>query len=59
MTWGKIALWSTSWRREQLIHAVLGDPDVIAAEVERHTGASADELVNMITERNLSSMSLP
>jgi DNA-binding GntR family transcriptional regulator len=41
---------------ERLIHAILGgDPDVIAAEVERHTGASADELLSMITERDLGS----
>lgn len=38
---------------ERLIDAILsGDPGVIEAEVERHTRASADELIRMITERN-------
>ncbi|MFJ8533933.1 GntR family transcriptional regulator [Streptomyces sp. NPDC093591] len=37
---------------ERLIDAILGgDPDTIAAEVERHTRASADELLEMIAER--------
>ena len=43
---------------EQLIRAIFsGDPGVIEAEVERHTRASADELINMIAERDLSGMS--
>jgi DNA-binding GntR family transcriptional regulator len=38
---------------ERLIDAIFtGDPGVIEAEVERHTRASADELIKMITERN-------
>ncbi|TLS43248.1 GntR family transcriptional regulator [Streptomyces montanus] len=37
---------------ERLIDAILGgDPAVIQAEVERHTRASADELIEMIAER--------
>ncbi|QOV36869.1 GntR family transcriptional regulator [Streptomyces ferrugineus] len=37
---------------ERLIDAILGgDPDAIAAEVERHTRASADELLEMLAER--------
>ncbi|MBV8432319.1 MAG: GntR family transcriptional regulator [Solirubrobacterales bacterium] len=38
---------------ERLIDAIFsGDPDVIEAEVERHTKASADELIRMIAERD-------
>jgi DNA-binding FadR family transcriptional regulator len=38
---------------ERLIDAIFsGDPGVIEAEVERHTRASANELIKMITERN-------
>lgn len=37
---------------QRLIEAVLGgDPKTIEAEVERHTRASADELIEMIAER--------
>ncbi|MER5209739.1 GntR family transcriptional regulator [Streptomyces sp. NPDC002838] len=37
---------------ERLIDAILGgDPETIDAEVERHTRASADELIEMIAER--------
>jgi hypothetical protein len=37
---------------ERLIDAILGgDPDAIAAEVERHAQASADYLLEMIAER--------
>ncbi|KUO16513.1 GntR family transcriptional regulator [Streptomyces dysideae] len=37
---------------ERLIDAILdGDPRLIEAEVERHTRASADELIEMIIER--------
>jgi DNA-binding GntR family transcriptional regulator len=38
---------------ERLIDAIFsGDPGVIEAEVDRHTRASADELIKMITERD-------
>lgn len=38
---------------ERLIDAILGeDPGVIEAEVERHTRASADELIKIVTERD-------
>jgi len=38
---------------ERLIEAIFGaDPGAIEAEVERHTRASADELLNMIAERD-------
>lgn len=38
---------------ERLIEAILGgDPAAIEAEVERHTKASADELLDMLAERN-------
>ncbi|CAL9336538.1 hypothetical protein SUDANB6_00180 [Streptomyces sp. enrichment culture] len=37
---------------ERLVDAILGgDPGAIAAEVERHTRASADELLEMLAER--------
>jgi DNA-binding FadR family transcriptional regulator len=37
---------------ERLIDAIFsGDPDVIEAEVERHTRASADELIKMLADR--------
>jgi DNA-binding GntR family transcriptional regulator len=40
---------------ERLIDAILsGDPGVIEAEVERHTKWSADELIDMITDRDRS-----
>lgn len=40
---------------ERLIEAIFGaDPGAIEAEVERHTRASADELLNMIAERDRS-----
>jgi DNA-binding GntR family transcriptional regulator len=40
---------------ERLIDAIFsGDPGGIEAEVERHTGASADELIKMIAERHRS-----
>ena len=38
---------------ERLIDAIFsGDPRVIEAEVERHTRASADELIKIVTERD-------
>jgi DNA-binding GntR family transcriptional regulator len=38
---------------ERLIDAIFsGDPGVIEAEVERHTRASADELIKIVTERD-------
>ena len=38
---------------ERLIDAIFsGDPDVIEAEVEWHTRASADELIKMLPDRN-------
>ena len=43
---------------ERLIDAIFGDdPDVIEAEVERHTKESADELIRMIAERDRSGAS--
>jgi DNA-binding GntR family transcriptional regulator len=40
---------------ERLIDAILGgDPQTIEAEVERHTRASADELIEMLEERRRS-----
>ena len=40
---------------ERLIEAIFsGDPGAIEAEVERHTRASADELIKMIAERDRS-----
>jgi DNA-binding GntR family transcriptional regulator len=43
---------------ERLIDAIFsGDPDVIEAEVEWHTRASADELIKMLAERHRSSTS--
>jgi DNA-binding GntR family transcriptional regulator len=39
---------------ERLIDAICsGDPGVIETEVERHTRASADELIKIVTERDL------
>ena len=43
---------------ERLIDAIFGDdPGVIEAEVERHTKASADELIKLIAERDRSGTS--
>jgi DNA-binding GntR family transcriptional regulator len=40
----------------RLIDAICsGDPDVVETEVERHTRASADELIKIVTERDLGS----
>lgn len=40
---------------EPLIDAILGgDPETVEAEVKRHTLASADELIEMIAERQRS-----
>jgi DNA-binding GntR family transcriptional regulator len=43
---------------ERLIDAIFsGDPNVIEAEVESHTRASADELIKMLADRNRSGTS--